>query len=73
VSILFRTNKHLFAEVGGTMLEYHKTTEAEKYIISDWKYEGEYALYNKAQRMKQAIVELLNLNHGGLVLLEYGF
>lgn len=30
------------------MLEYHKTTEAEKYIISDWKYEGEYALYNKA-------------------------
>lgn len=73
MSILFRTNKHLFAEVGGTMLEYHKTTEAEKYIISDWKYEGEYALYNKAQRMKQAIVELLNLNHGGLVLLEYGF
>jgi len=73
VSILFRTTKHLFAEVGGTMLEYHKTTEAEKYIISDWKYEGEYALYNKAQGMKQAIVELLNLNHGGLVLLEYGF
>ena len=30
------------------MLEYHKTTEAEKYTISDWKYEGEYALYNKA-------------------------
>ena len=48
MSILFRTTKHLFAEVGGTMLEYHKTTEAEKYIISDWKYEGEYALYNKA-------------------------
>lgn len=73
MSILFRTTKHLFAEVGGTMLEYHKTTEAEKYIISDWKYEVEYALYNKAQGMKQAIVELLNLNHGGLVLLEYGF
>ena len=48
MSILFLTTKHLFAEVGGTMLEYHKTTEAEKYIISDWKYEGEYALYNKA-------------------------
>ena len=30
------------------MLEYHKTTEAEKYIISDWQYEGEYALYNKS-------------------------
>ena len=27
------------------MLEYHKTTEAEKYIISEWKYEGKYALY----------------------------
>ena len=30
------------------MLAYHRTTEAEKYIISDWRYEGEYALYNKA-------------------------
>jgi hypothetical protein len=30
------------------MLAYHKTTEEEKYIISEWQYEGEYALYNKA-------------------------
>ena len=30
------------------MLECHKTTEEEKYIISDWQYDGEYALYNKA-------------------------
>ena len=29
-----------------TMLEYHSTTEEEKRLISDWKYEGEYAIYN---------------------------
>ena len=28
------------------MLEYHKTTENEKYMICDWKYEGDYAVYN---------------------------
>ena len=30
------------------MLTCHRTTEAEKYLISDWRYEGEYALYHKA-------------------------
>ncbi len=28
------------------MLEYHKTTESEKKIISCWKYDGDYAIYN---------------------------
>lgn len=28
------------------MLTYHKTTESEKYEIADWKYDGEYAVYN---------------------------
>ena len=28
------------------MLSYHKTTEDEKYIICDWQYDGEYAIYN---------------------------
>lgn len=28
------------------MLSYHKTTEEEKYIITEWKYDGEYAIYN---------------------------
>ena len=28
------------------MLTYHRTTEDEKYIITNWKYEGEYAIYN---------------------------
>ncbi len=28
------------------MLEFHRTTEEEKYEICDWRYEGEYAVYN---------------------------
>lgn len=28
------------------MLEYHKTTESEKYMICRWKYDGEYSVYN---------------------------
>lgn len=28
------------------MITYHKTTEEEKYLITEWKYEGEYAMYN---------------------------
>lgn len=28
------------------MLSYHKTTEEEKRAICEWKYEGEYAIYN---------------------------
>lgn len=29
------------------MLQYHRTTEAEKYEICNWKYEGEYSIYNR--------------------------
>lgn len=28
------------------MLTYHKTTEEEKYLIADWKYCGDYVIYN---------------------------
>lgn len=28
------------------MLCFHEMTEAEKYIASDWKYEGKYTIYN---------------------------
>ena len=28
------------------MLEYHRMTEAEKYIVTEWKYDGDYAVYN---------------------------
>ena len=28
------------------MLDFHKTTEEEKHIICEWKYDGEYAIYN---------------------------
>lgn len=28
------------------MLTYHQTTENEKYEINDWKYSGDYAIYN---------------------------
>lgn len=28
------------------MLTYHKTTEEEKRLICEWKYEGDYAIYN---------------------------
>ena len=28
------------------MLEYHRMTEDEKYTAADWKYDGEYAIYN---------------------------
>ena len=38
------------------MLIYHETTEEEKPLISEWKYDGNYAIYNmlpyKAQREK---------------------
>ena len=30
------------------MLTHHPMTEAEKFLICDWKYPGEYALYNTA-------------------------
>ena len=29
------------------MLTNHKTTEEEKYMITAWKYEGDYAIYNE--------------------------
>lgn len=28
------------------MLTYHKTTEEEKYLIADWRYCGDYVIYN---------------------------
>ena len=28
------------------MLEYHRLTEKKKYIITEWKYDGAYAIYN---------------------------
>ena len=28
------------------MLEYHRLTEKEKYIITEWNYDGAYAIYN---------------------------
>ncbi len=35
------------------MLEFHKTTEDEKYIICDWKYDGDYAIYNNPSYEEQ--------------------
>lgn len=40
------------------MLTYHQTTEAEKYRITAWEYEGEYAIYNAtpyAEQKKKAL------------------
>lgn len=36
------------------MLEYHKTAEEEKYAICEWKYDGEYAIYNTMPYEEQA-------------------
>ena len=35
------------------MLQYHRTTESEKYKICNWKYEGEYAIYNSTPYEEQ--------------------
>lgn len=35
------------------MLTYHQTTEAEKYRITAWEYEGEYAIYNATPYAEQ--------------------
>ena len=35
------------------MLKYHRVTEAEKYIISEWKYPGEYSIYNNVPYNEQ--------------------
>ena len=37
------------------MLEYHKTTEEEKYDICEWKYDGEYAIYNNIPYKEQIV------------------
>ena len=29
------------------MLTHHRTTEEEKYSITNWKYEGKYSIYNE--------------------------
>jgi RimJ/RimL family protein N-acetyltransferase len=31
---------------GASMLQYHRTTESEKYEIGSWKYEGAYSIYD---------------------------
>lgn len=35
------------------MLAFHKTTEEEKHAICEWKYEGDYAIYNNASYEEQ--------------------
>ena len=40
-------------DAGGTMLTYHKTTEEEKYRITAWKYDGDYAVYNSTPYAQQ--------------------
>lgn len=35
------------------MLDFHKMTEEEKYIICEWKYDGEYAIYNNSPYEEQ--------------------
>ena len=39
--------------VEGIMLTYHKTTEEEKYVITEWKYPGEYAVYDSTPYEEQ--------------------
>ena len=39
--------------VEGIMLTYHKTTEEEKYGITEWKYPGEYAVYDSTPYEEQ--------------------
>lgn len=38
---------------GNNLLEFHKTTEEEKYIICAWKYDGDYAIYNNPSYEEQ--------------------
>ncbi len=38
---------------GNDLINYHKTTEDEKYEICGWKYEGEYAIYNTSTYEEQ--------------------
>lgn len=35
------------------MLQYHRTTEKEKYMISEWKYEEPYSIYSNIPYMEQ--------------------
>ena len=35
------------------MLAYHKTTEEEKYLITTWEYDGDYAVYNSTPYAQQ--------------------
>lgn len=41
------------------MLTYHQTTENEKYEINDWKYSGDYAIYNNPPYAEQKSSPLL--------------
>ena len=35
------------------MLQYHRTTKKEKYMISEWKYEEPYSIYNNIPYTEQ--------------------
>lgn len=35
------------------MLEYHRITESEKYLVTEWKYDGDYAIYNNESYDRQ--------------------
>ena len=35
------------------VIVYHETTEEEKYAICEWKYDGEYSIYNNSSYEKQ--------------------
>ena len=53
------------------MLTYHQTTEAEKYRITAWEYEGEYAIYNAtpyAEQKKKGFGFGNPLNHSASAL-----
>ena len=41
------------------MLTYHRTTEEEKYSITNWKYEGKYSIpRNPTRNIKETITAL---------------
>ena len=52
--------QHLFKmKKEDKMLTYHQTTENEKYEINDWKYSGDYAIYNNPPYAEQKSSPLL--------------
>ena len=41
-----RIGKPEYVNSEDKIMKYHRLTEDEKYIITEWKYEGDYAIYN---------------------------